>query len=48
MLKRMLVTAQETADKAVANARAKAQMLVDEAEIKARRIEAWLAPSIAV
>ncbi len=39
MLKRMLVTAQETADKAVANARAKAQMLVDEAEIKARRIE---------
>ncbi len=39
MLKRMLVTAQETADKAVANARAKAQMLVDEAEIKARRTE---------
>ncbi len=39
MLKRMLVTAQETADKAVANARARAQMLVDEAEIKARRIE---------
>ncbi|HEX2053109.1 MAG TPA: DivIVA domain-containing protein [Actinomycetota bacterium] len=39
MLKRMLVTAQETADKAVANARAKAQMLVEEAEIKARRIE---------
>jgi cell division initiation protein len=39
MLKRMLVTAQETADKAVANARAKAQMLVDGAEIKARRIE---------
>ena len=39
MLKRMLVTAQETADKAVAHARAKAQMLVEEAEIKARRIE---------
>lgn len=39
MLKRMLVTAQETADKAVASARAKAQMLVEEAEIKARRIE---------
>ncbi|CAN5832941.1 hypothetical protein BH23ACT12_BH23ACT12_09470 [soil metagenome] len=39
MLKRMLVTAQETADKAVAHARAKAQMLVEEAEIKSRRIE---------
>lgn len=39
MLKRMLVTAQETADKAVAGAKAKAQMLVEEAEIKARRLE---------
>lgn len=39
MLKRMLVTAQETADRAIQGARAKAQRMVDEAEVRAREIE---------
>lgn len=39
MLKRMLVTAQETADRAIQGARAKAQRMVDEAEARAREIE---------
>jgi cell division initiation protein len=38
MLKRLLVTAQETADKAIQNARAKAQAMVEEAENRARLI----------
>ena len=39
MLKRVLMTAQESADKAVQNARARAQALIEEAEAKARMIE---------
>lgn len=39
MLKRMLVTAQETADRAIQGARAKAQRMVEEAEARAREIE---------
>lgn len=39
MLKRMLLTAQETADKAVQSARARAQSMIEEAEVRARRIE---------
>jgi cell division initiation protein len=39
MLKRVLLTAQESADKAVQNARARAQALLEDAEAKARRIE---------
>ncbi len=39
MLKRVLLTAQESADKAVQNARARAQALIEDAESKARRIE---------
>lgn len=39
MLKRMLVTAQETADRAIQGARAKAQRMVEEAEVRAREIE---------
>jgi DivIVA domain-containing protein len=39
MLKRVLLTAQESADKAVQNARARAQALIEDAEAKARRIE---------
>lgn len=39
MLKRMLLTAQETADKAVHSARARAQSMIEEAEVRARRIE---------
>ena len=39
MLKRVLMTAQESADKAVQNARVRAQALIEEAEAKARRIE---------
>ncbi|MDQ4149233.1 MAG: DivIVA domain-containing protein, partial [Actinomycetota bacterium] len=38
MLKRLLVTAQETADKAIQNARAKAQAMIEEAENRARLI----------
>jgi cell division initiation protein len=38
MLKRLLVTAQETADKAIQNARAKAQGMLEEAENRARLI----------
>lgn len=38
MLKRLLVTAQETADKAIQNARAKAQGMIEEAENRARVI----------
>ncbi|HEX2258139.1 MAG TPA: DivIVA domain-containing protein [Actinomycetota bacterium] len=38
MLKRLLVTAQETADKAIQNARAKAQGMIEEAENRARLI----------
>lgn len=38
MLKRLLVTAQETADKAIQNARGKAQAMVEEAENRARLI----------
>lgn len=39
MLKRMLLTAQETADKAVQSARARAQNMIEESEARARRIE---------
>lgn len=39
MLKRMLVTAQETADKAVQSARAKAQVMIEEAGAKVRRLQ---------
>lgn len=39
MLKRVLLSAQESADKAVQNARARAQALIEDAEAKARRIE---------
>lgn len=39
MLKRVLLTAQESADKAVQNARARAQALIEDAEANARRIE---------
>ena len=38
MLKRLLVTAQETADKAIQNARAKAQAMMEEAENRAKLI----------
>lgn len=38
LLKRMLVTAQETADRAVQNARNKAHQMVEEAEARAREI----------
>lgn len=39
MLKRVLLTAQESADKAIQNARARAQALIEDAEVKARRLE---------